>query len=128
MLQEIEQQVILITKGRDEYQTRVEQLSQEVASQFDRFHTLIWNHELLSPPSFSLFRAYELQRNLLLKVLDLERYCQLDSSRFDTIWRVTKNQVNQCSVIFLFFELSCEILCERNLFFIVFRKLEVFRY
>jgi hypothetical protein len=98
MLQETEQQVILITKERDEYQTRVEQLSQEVASQFDKFHTLIWNHELLSPPSFSLFRAYELQRNLLLKVLDLERYCQLDSSRFDTIWRV-KNQVNQHNLI-----------------------------
>jgi hypothetical protein len=32
-----------------------------------------------------------------------------------------------CSVNFLFFELSCEILCERNLFFIVFRKLEVVR-
>jgi hypothetical protein len=27
-----------------------------------------------------------------------------------------------CSVNFLFFELSCEILCERNFFFIVFRK------
>jgi hypothetical protein len=33
-----------------------------------------------------------------------------------------------CSVNFLFFELSCEILCERNLLFIVFRKLEVVRY
>jgi hypothetical protein len=33
-----------------------------------------------------------------------------------------------CSVNFLFFELSCEILCERNLFFIVFRKLQVVRY
>jgi hypothetical protein len=33
-----------------------------------------------------------------------------------------------CSVNFLFFELSCEILCERDLFFIVLRKLEVVRY
>jgi hypothetical protein len=33
-----------------------------------------------------------------------------------------------CSVNFLFFELSCEILCERNLFSIVFRKLQVVRY
>jgi hypothetical protein len=35
--------------------------------------------------------------------------------------------LNICSVNFLFFELSCEILCERNFFFIVFRKLEVVR-
>jgi chromosome segregation ATPase len=60
MLQEREQQVILITKERDEVQARVEVLSQQVTSQFDRFQTLIWNHKLLSPPSFSLFRAYEL--------------------------------------------------------------------
>jgi hypothetical protein len=91
MLQEKEQQVILITKERDEYQARVEALSQQVTNQFDRFQTLIWNHELLSLPSFSLFRAYELQHNLLLKVLDLERGCQLDSSNFDTVWRITKD-------------------------------------
>jgi hypothetical protein len=36
--------------------------------------------------------------------------------------------INNCSVNFLFFELSCEILCERNLLFIVFRKLEVVKY
>jgi predicted nucleic acid-binding Zn-ribbon protein len=90
MLQEREQQVILITKERDEVQARVEVLSQQVTSQFDRFQTSIWNHELLSPPSFSLFRAYELQHNLLLKVLDFERGCQLDSSNFDRIWRITK--------------------------------------
>jgi hypothetical protein len=36
--------------------------------------------------------------------------------------------VLKCRVTFLFFELSCEILCERNLLFIVFRKLEVIRY
>jgi hypothetical protein len=70
-----------------------------VTSQFDRFNSLIWNHELSSPPSFSLFRAYELQRNLLLKILNLERYYQLDSSRFDTIWRTTKNQVNQYNLV-----------------------------
>jgi hypothetical protein len=36
-----------------------------------------------------------------------------------------RNGVAICSVNFLFFELSCEILCERNFFFIVFRKLVV---
>jgi hypothetical protein len=60
---------------------------------------LIWNHELLSHPSFSLFRAYELQRNLLLKVLDLERGCQLDSSNFDMVWRITKDQLNQHNLV-----------------------------
>jgi hypothetical protein len=60
MLQAQEQQVILITKERDEVQARVAVLIQQVTSQFDRFQTLIWNHELLSPPSFSLFRTYEL--------------------------------------------------------------------
>jgi hypothetical protein len=99
MLQEKEQQVILITKERDEYQAHVEALSQQATSQFDRFQTLIWNHELLSPPSFSLFHAYELQRNLLLKVLDLERGCQLDSSNFDTVWRITKDQLNQHNLV-----------------------------
>jgi hypothetical protein len=99
MLQEKEQQVILITKERDEYQARVEALSQQATSQFDRFQTLIWNHELLSPPSFSLFRTYELQRNLLLKVLDLERGCQLDSSNFYTVWRITKDQLNQHNLV-----------------------------
>jgi hypothetical protein len=82
---------MLITKERDEVQARVEVLSQQVTSQFDRFQTLIWNHELLSPPSFSLFRAYELQRNILLKVLDLERGCQLDSSNFDRVWTSSIN-------------------------------------
>jgi hypothetical protein len=33
-----------------------------------------------------------------------------------------------CSVNFLFFELNCEILCKKDLFLIVFRKLEVVRY
>jgi hypothetical protein len=33
--------VILITKERDEYQARVEALSQQATSQFDRFQTLI---------------------------------------------------------------------------------------
>jgi hypothetical protein len=37
MLQEREQQVILFTKERDEVQARVEVLSQQVTSQFDRF-------------------------------------------------------------------------------------------
>jgi hypothetical protein len=82
--------VILITKERDEVQARVAVLSQQVTSQFDQFQTLIWNHKLLSPPSFSLFHAYELQRNLLLKVLEFERGCQLDSSNFDRVWRITK--------------------------------------
>jgi hypothetical protein len=99
MLQEREQQVILITKERDESQARVEVLSQQATSQFDRFQTLIWNHELLYPPSFSLFRAYELQHNLLLKVLDLERGCQLDSSNFDMVWRITKDQLNQYNLV-----------------------------
>jgi hypothetical protein len=99
MLQEKEQQVLLITKQWDEYQARVEALSQQVTSQFDRFQTLIWNHKLLSPPSFSLFRAYELQCNLLLKVLDLERGCQLDSTNFDTVWRITKDQLNQHNLV-----------------------------
>jgi hypothetical protein len=31
-------------------------------------------------------------------------------------------------VNFLFFELNCEILCEKDLFFLVFSKLEVVRY
>jgi hypothetical protein len=35
MLQEREQQVMLITKERDEVQARVEVLSQQVTSQFD---------------------------------------------------------------------------------------------
>jgi hypothetical protein len=108
MLQEKEQQVILITKERDKYRARVEQLNREVTSQFDRFNNLIWNHELSSPPSFSLFRAYELQHNLLLKVLNLERYCQLDSSRFDTIWRATKNQVNQHNLV-------CEMIAQGDI-------------
>jgi hypothetical protein len=99
MLQEKEQQVILITKKRDESQVRVEVLSQQAISQFDRFQTLIRNHELLFPPSFSLFRAYELQRNLLLKVLDLERGCQLDSSNFDMVWQITKDQLNQHNLV-----------------------------
>jgi hypothetical protein len=99
MLQEREQQVILVTKERDEVQARVEVLSRQVTSQFDRFQTLIWNHKLLSPPSFSLFRAYELQRNLLLKVLDLERGCQLDSSNFERVWRITKDQLNQHNLV-----------------------------
>jgi hypothetical protein len=46
-----------------------------------------------------LFRAYELQRNLLLKVLDLERGCQLDSSNFDMVWRITKDQLNQHNLV-----------------------------
>jgi hypothetical protein len=91
--------VILITKERDEVQARVEVLSQQVTSQFDRFQTLIWNHELLTPPSFSLFQSYELQRNLLLKVLDFERGCQLDSSNFDRVWRITKGQLNQHNLV-----------------------------
>jgi hypothetical protein len=91
--------VILITKEWDEFQARVEVLSQQVTSQFDRFQTLIWNHKLLSPPSFSLFRTYELQCNLLLKVLDLERGCQLDSSNFDRVWRITKDQLNQHNLV-----------------------------
>jgi hypothetical protein len=33
-----------------------------------------------------------------------------------------------CSVNFLFFELFCEVLWERNLFFLVFRNLVVFWY
>jgi hypothetical protein len=74
-------------------------LSQQVTSQFDRFQTLIWNHELLSPPSFSLFHAYELQRNLLLKVLEFERGCQLDNSNFDRVWRITKGQLNQHNLV-----------------------------
>jgi hypothetical protein len=91
--------VILITKERDEFQARAEVLSQQATSQFDRFQTLIWNHERLSPPSFSLFHAYELQRNLLLKVLDLERGCQLYSSNFDMVWRITKDQLNQHNLV-----------------------------
>jgi hypothetical protein len=43
-------------------------------------------------------------------------------------WLLDHEVQRSCSVNFLFFELSCEILCERNLLLIVFRKLEVVRY
>jgi hypothetical protein len=44
------------------------------------------------------------------------------------VWCTNCQGQGHCSVNFLFFELDCEILCERNLLFIAFRKLEVVRY
>jgi hypothetical protein len=71
----------------------IAQVEQHMTSQLDKVQALTWTQELCAPPSFLLLKAYELQRDVLLKTLELERYSQLESSLFDLVWKVTKNQV-----------------------------------
>jgi hypothetical protein len=94
-----EQEVILITSERDGLQGMIANATQHMASQLDQFRALAWDQELKSPPSFSLFRAYELQRDVLLRTLDLPPYSQLDSSLFDLVWKNTKPQANQHNLV-----------------------------
>ena len=106
MLQEEKQQVILITMKKDEYKAAVEHLKQEVilitkerdqlksmvdhaeqysTSQLDLVQALTWAHDFCAPPLFFLFRAYELERDVLLNTLELPHSSQLDSSLFDLV-------------------------------------------
>jgi predicted nucleic acid-binding Zn-ribbon protein len=98
-LKQKEQEVILITSERDGLQGMIANATQHMASQLDQFRALAWDQELKFPPSFSLFRAYELQRDVLLRTLDLPSYSQLDSSLFDLVWKITKPQANQHNLV-----------------------------
>jgi hypothetical protein len=98
-LQQQQKEVILITNERDELKDMITKAEQHMTSQIDHVQALTWAQELCAPPSFSLFRAYELQRNVLLQTLELERYSQLDSSLFDLVWTATKNQQNQHNLV-----------------------------
>jgi hypothetical protein len=93
-LQQQQKEVILITNERDELKDMITKAEQHITSQIDHVRALTWGQELCAPPSFSLFRAYELQRNVLLQTLELECYSQLDSSLFDLVWTATKNLEN----------------------------------
>jgi predicted nucleic acid-binding Zn-ribbon protein len=84
-LQQKQQEVILITSEKDRLQQEVDTATQHNAGQLDQIRALAWDQELRSPPSFSLFRAYELQRDVLLKTLNLPLLSQLDSSLFDLV-------------------------------------------
>jgi hypothetical protein len=102
-LQQQQKEVILITNDM------ITKAEQHMTSQIDHVRALTWAQELCAPPSFSLFRAYELQRNVLLQTLELERYSQLDSSLFDLVWIATKNQQNQHNLV-------CEMIARGTLF------------
>ncbi len=68
---------------------------EDARSQVDRLCNAMWNQEKNSPPSYSLFRAYEVQRDTLLVILNMERASQLDSTLFDRVWQAAAKYENQ---------------------------------
>ena len=97
-MQEERKKVVLITKEKDDIKVEVERLIEEVTAltgernnlkamvdqaeqyttgRLDLVRTLAWTQELSAPPSFSLFRAYELQRDVMLSTLELHRAVNL---------------------------------------------------
>lgn len=72
---------------------------EESRSQIDRLRTAMWAQDRSSLPSYSFFRAYELQRNILLTMLNLERGSQLDGAGFDRVWRVAGKHASQHNLV-----------------------------
>ena len=72
---------------------------EDARSQVDKLRRAMWNQDRTSPPSYSLFHAYEIQRDILLEVLGLERGCQMDEVLFDWVWRVASKFTNQQNLV-----------------------------
>ena len=59
----------------------------------------LWKVDLTSPPSYSLFHAYELQRDNWLAMVGKDRGCLLDSGDFDVVWAASSRHANQQNLI-----------------------------
>ena len=57
-----------------------------VTGQMDSLRTKVWAWEHKQPPSFSLYRSYELQRDLFLMMNDLTQGQGLDGDEFLNLW------------------------------------------
>ena len=103
----------LVHKSNSKYRKQIEDSRLEI----DRLRAATWNQDKSSPPTFSLFHAYEIQRNILLVMLKMERGNQLDSEGFDRVWRVAGNH-NQHNLL-------CEVIARGDLELLDPRKLVV---
>ena len=74
----------IVHKANSKYKKQLEASQIEL----DRLRMALWDQDKLSPPSFSLFHAYEIQRGILLKILGIDRGANLDGVGFDRAWRV----------------------------------------
>lgn len=54
---------------------------EDAIEQLEELQALAWQHEMDSPPSFSLFRAYELQQNLVCTILEITEGKTLTNER-----------------------------------------------
>ena len=69
----------------------------------------LWYQELNSPPSFSLFRSYELQRDAFLKMSNLNQGTILTDEEFDRAWSGAEKYSNMHNLI-------CEMIARGELY------------
>ena len=62
--------------------------------------TMLKKMDLTSPPSYSLFHAYELQRDQWLAMVEKDRNCQVDNVEYDRVWAMCTKKENQHNLIY----------------------------
>ena len=77
-------------------------------SQLDNLKAAMWRQESVSAPSFSLFHAYELQRDVYLTMMELELYDHLDEEKFDLTWSRSRKYENSQNLL-------CEMIAREDL-------------
>lgn len=94
----------LLATSNDNLQTQVEQLKERTMS----LHDALWSQHLKSPPSYSLFHAYELQRDVFLEIADVGKCASLSPEVFEQLWTFTKLVEDQHNLL-------CEMLVHGDL-------------
>jgi len=103
-ISQLEADVRILSESNAEVQEQTCTLQRQV----DSLRVALWNHQVNSPPSYSLFRAYELQRDVLLDIIDRTKGDILTKEEFEEIWDMASNQENQQNLV-------CEMLTRGDL-------------
>jgi hypothetical protein len=83
-LQEEVRQLVIVN---DDLSTKLE----EEVSKSNKLRAKLWEWEAKQPPSFSLYRSYELQRDLLFLLHDYKLGQELNEDEFVLLWLLAKN-------------------------------------
>jgi len=72
----------VLIQSNDELQEEKEQTDELIL----HFKNELWRHHEESTPTFSLFRGYEVQRNVCLSILQLDHGAKLMTDQFTEAW------------------------------------------
>ena len=101
---ELESYVRLLVTTNDELNQELEKT--KISN--TRLHQIMWEHQLESAPTFSLYHAYELQSDICLSILTFHRGQEISEEQWDDAWELAEKFDNMQNLI-------CEMLVQGDL-------------